>query len=318
MPKRVKADSLLKAFKRAGKRTHVVGDTGTGVIAALDMEGRLFTVMEGEVLNRVNLDAVTGQSTFNQYLNPGGDGLWPAPEGTTLGYQYGTGLWRLPPGIRSARYLVAESKENSATIMAEVDLINNQGTGIPTLFRRQISAEPGRRGITVSVTESITYLGRKPLPNGDGLLAPWSLCQFGCQRGCGVVFPCEDKASVWELYDQPSSAELVWEEGRCRAITDGSQRYQIALGREIPWIEFHDPRRGLTVRRTAGPLPEGHAYIDIRDVAPDVAPDKKGVRYSIYSDTAGFMEIEAAGGCPEVILPGTALKVAVTTEFIRT
>ena len=68
----------------------------------------------------------------------------------------------------------------------------------------------------------------------------------------------------------------------------------------MPWIEFRDPRRGLTVRRQAGPLPAGESYIDIRDAACEVAPARKGVRYSVYSDTAGFMEIEAVGGCPAV------------------
>src|ERR1035437_923448 len=133
MQRRIKAKHLLKVFDKAGKRTHLVGNYKTGVIIALDMEGHLFTVLNGEVLNRVNLDAVVGQSTPSQYLNPGGDGLWPAPEGTTLGYEYVTNVWRVPPSLRSARYLLADSTENSATIIAEVDLINNQGFGIPTL-----------------------------------------------------------------------------------------------------------------------------------------------------------------------------------------
>ncbi len=86
-----------------------------GVIAALDMEGRWFAVLDGEVLNRVNPDAIAGQSTREQYLNPGGDGLWPAPEGTTLGYQYSTGAWRVPPGLCAARYLVTQATARSAS-----------------------------------------------------------------------------------------------------------------------------------------------------------------------------------------------------------
>ena len=72
---------MLEAFDKAGKRVHVLGNHETGVFIALDMEGRIFTVLNGEVLNRVNFDAIKGQSTRAQYLNPGGDGLWPAPEG---------------------------------------------------------------------------------------------------------------------------------------------------------------------------------------------------------------------------------------------
>lgn len=312
----MKATELLSAFAQAGKMTHLVGNLHVGVIVALDMEGRLFTVLNGEVLNRVNFDAIKGQSTRNQYLNPGGDGLWPAPEGTTLGYQYATGEWRVAPGLRSARYLVAESTEYSVTIVAEVDLINNQGVGIPALFRRQIRIEPDRREITVNVIESITYIGRKPLSGSDCLLAPWSLCQFDCGPGCEVIFPCKDKTSVWDLYDQENNTSLIWEQGICRALTNGTHRYQIAIGEEIPWIEFSDPRRGLVVRRKAGPLPLGYSFIDIRDASPNILPDSAGVRYSVYSDNSGFMEIEAVGGCPGIILQDTELKVAVSSRFI--
>lgn len=312
------AKQILKAFAKAGKRVHLVGDFDAGVIAALDMEGRLFTVLDGEVLNRVNPSAIVGQSTREEYVNPGGDGLWPAPEGTTLGYQYSTGNWRVPPGLCAARYLVTHTTERRATMVAEVDLVNNQGLGVPTLFQRRIAIVPGRRSVTVNVTESITYIGRVPLRRSDCLLAPWSLCQFDSGPGCEVVFPCVRKASVWDLYDEPSNNQREWAGRLCHTRTDGSQRYQIAIDAKTPWIEFRDPQRGLVVRRKASPLPVGQSYVDIRDAAPDVKPSRKGICYSVYSDTNNFMEIEAAGGCPAIIRPNTEMSVAVSTQFVRT
>ncbi len=95
----MKATQLQNALKKAGKRSHLLGDFRAGVIVALDVEGRWFAVLDGEVLNRVNPEAIAGQSKREQYLNPGGDGLWPAPEGTNLGYEYSTGSWRVPPGL---------------------------------------------------------------------------------------------------------------------------------------------------------------------------------------------------------------------------
>lgn len=92
-------------------------------------------------------------------------------------------------------------------------------------------------------------------------------------------------------------------------------RYQIALDDKVPWIEFRDHHRGFFVRRSAGALPEGQSYIDIRDATPRVPPSKKGVRYSVYSDTDNFMEIEAAGGCPKSILPGAEMSIHVSTQF---
>lgn len=314
----MEATRILKAFAKVGKRVQFVGDLRAGVIIALDMEGRLFTVLDGEVLNRVNLDAIAGESTQTMYLNPGGDGLWPAPEGTSLGYQYSTGAWRVTPGLRAARYLVTKATQRSTEVVAEVDLINAQGRGIPTLFKRQITVTPGRRSVTVRTVESITCLGRAPLPRTDCLLAPWTLCQFDSGPGCEVVFPCTRKADVWDLYDDPSDAQREWGKRLCRTATNGSQRYQIAIGAEVPWIEFRDLRRGLIVRRRAGPLPAGQSYIDIRDATPDVTPSRNGVCYSVYSDTANFMEIEAVGGCPAVIRPNVEMNIEVNTRFART
>jgi hypothetical protein len=314
----MQATRILRAFARADKQVQLVGDLDAGVVIALDLEGRLFTVLDGEVLNRVNLDPIAGESTRKLYLNPGGDGLWPAPEGTSLGYQYSTGAWRVPPGLRAARYLVTKASKCSAEVVAEVDLINAQGRGIPTLFKRQITVTPGGGSVTVRTVESITYLGRTPLRRAACLLAPWTLCQFDCGPECEVVFLCSRKADVWDLYGDPSDAQREWRGRLCRTATNGSQRYQIAIGPGVPWIEFRDPRRGLVVRRMAGPLPAGQSYIDIRDAAPDATPARQGVRYSVYSDTASFMEIEAVGGCPAAIRPDTEMSVEVSTRFART
>jgi hypothetical protein len=314
----MKASHLLKTLDKAGKRAHLVGDLDAGVVVALDLEGRWFAVLDGEVLNRVNPEAVVGQSTREKYLNTGGDGLWPAPEGTSLGYQYAAGAWRVPPAVHAARYRATRATPRSVSIQAEVDLVNNRGLGIPTLFRRRIAVALDRRALTVKVADSITYIGREPRRRADCLLAPWTLCQFDCGPGCEVAFPCRQKSSVWDLYEEPSDGQRVWERRFCRTRTDGSQRYQIAIDAKTPWIEFRDPRRGLIVRRTTRPLPAGQSHIDIRDAAPDVPPSKKGVRYSVYSDTTGFMEIEAAGGCAAVIRPNDEMSVTVSTRFTRT
>ena len=311
------ARQMLKALAKAGRRAHLVGDLDAGVIVTLDMEGRWFALLDGEVLNRVNPDATAGRSTREEYLNPGGDGLWPAPEGTSLGYQYATGAWRVPPGLSAARYRVVRAAAQSATIQAEVDLVNNRGTGVPCVFQRRIAVIPGLKAVTVRVEESITYLGRVPRRRADCLLAPWTLCQFDCGPECEVVFPCSRKASVWDLYDQPSEEQRTWGGRLCRTRTDGSQRYQIGIDASVPWIELRDPRRGLTVRRKTTALPAGQSYIDIRDAAPNISPGRKGVRYSVYSDTANFMEIEAAGGCTAILRPNTEMSVAVSTRFTR-
>ena len=319
----MKATQLLKALKKAGKRAHLVGNLDAGAIVVLDMEGRWFATFNGEILNRVNPDAIAGQSTRKEYLNPGGDGLWPAPEGTTMGYEHSTGQWRVPPGLTAARYLVTRAsaptaKSCNATICAEVDLVSNRGLGIPTIFQRQICVTSGQKSVTIKVKESITYIGTNPLRRADCLLAPWTLCQFNSGPDCEVVFPCTRKAAVWDLYDVSSRDQREWTKRLCHTRTDGEQLYQIGINASVPWIEFRNPHQGLTVRRKASPLPSNQSYIDIRDAAPDVPPSKKCARYSVYSDTNRFMEIEAAGGSPTILLPNTEMSVVVSTRFTRT
>jgi len=306
---------MISAFEQAGKRVHVIGNPQQGVLVALDMEARLYTYVRGKVVNQVNPLAIAGRSTQTSYLNPGGDGLWPAPEGTCLGYQYATGHWRVPASIRSARYQVIEAAEHAATVEAEIDLVNNQAVGIPALFRRFISLEDGSGTLTVQVHESIVYTGSRLLPADTFLLAPWTLCQFGCGPGCHVVFPGSDRASFWDLYEETIVPACSWESDLWRVPTDGTQRFQIGLGQAVPWIEFHDPSKGLIVRREAGTISGNNRYIDIRDADLASKPDPRGVRYSVYADPGGFMEIEAVGGCPTHLHPGTELQVSVSTRY---
>ncbi|MEC3879522.1 DUF6786 family protein [Parapedobacter sp. 10938] len=312
----MKATQLIAAFKNAGKRIHIIGNENSGVIAALDLEGRLFTVLNGQIVNRVNTHAISAERTSSQYVNPGGDGLWPAPEGTACGYQYATGQWRVPPAIRFARFQVGESGGNRATIMSEIDLVNNQGKGIPTVFERQISILPALNAIDVNVRECITYCGTQALSKTEVLLAPWTLCQFNCDDGCEVFFPSYDASAMWDLYDHSVNDQRRFDASYCYVPTKGNERFQIGLDKIVPWIAFRNPSINLFVHRQAEALAAGQSYIDISDAPPSVPPDPRGVRYSIYSDSNGFMEIEAVGGCPDIIFPGTTLCVSVNTKYV--
>lgn len=307
---------LIQLFDKGKRRWHLIGDEMAGVVAGLDLEGRLFAILKGEVLNRVHPAAFAGQSTKDEYLNPGGDGLWPAPEGTRLGYQYSTGAWRVPPGVTGARYGVIRSEKNRATIRAEIDLLNAQGIGLPTAFERCIHVTGEKDSLTMTVTERTEYLGSRTLTRDDALLTPWTLAQFDCGPGCEVTFPSVDASHIWDLYE-PSDKQRFLQGEFWHTKTDGSQRYQIGLDDSIDWIEYHDLRRGLRVRRTAKPLPAGLKYIDIADRSPEEKPSPKGICYSIYSDTNQFMELEVAGGCPEKMIPGQVLELVVTTRCTK-
>ena len=308
-------EELLALFEQGRRRCHLVGGEAAGCVVGLDLEGRLFAVLEGEVLNRVNPEAFARPSTMAEYVNPGGDGLWPAPEGSRLGYEYSTPEWRVPPGLTGARYRVERATDNAALVRAEIDLINASGLGVPTAFERDVTVRSEGGALVLTVTECIEYLGRGPLTASECLLAPWSLAQFDCGSGCAVRFPAAGNAAPWDLYD-PSDEQRALRDGVWHTRTDATgPRYQIGIGEGVDWLEYCDPRRGLRVRRTSGALPAGQAYIDIADRPPDANPAGPGVRFSVYSDPSGFMEVEAAGGCPAVIEPGARMPLVTTTTY---
>lgn len=305
----------IELFEKSKKRCILIGSENAGVLVGLDLEGRLWAVKDGVILNRFNPQAVTGQCSQDEYLNPGGDGLWPAPEGSQLGYNYSTGKWRVPPGLTSARFHVIESEENHAIVMADVDLINASGIGIATAFKRDIRVIEDNDSLQVTVTEIIEYLGDKSLSSDTCLLAAWSLCQFDSNEGCEVVFPVADKNCVWDLYDSSDNQRHI-DSNLCFTKTESSAgRYQIGLDKSVDWIEFRNPKTGLTVRRTAAFILGQQDYIDISDRDPTESPTLKGVRFSVYNDPSGFMEIEVAGGCPENIIPGTKFSTTINTIY---
>ena len=312
----MKCTEVLELCAAGRKRCHLVGTEAAGVVIGLDLEGRLFAVLNGEVMNRVNPKAVLGTSNQDGYLNPGGDGLWPAPEGSCLGYEYAIGRWRVPPGLSGARYWITESTPAATTIRAEIDLINASGLGIPAAFERRVALATAGNSLAMTVVESIEYLGARRLRREECLLAPWTLAQFDCGPGCEVVFPEVAPAGIWDLYDPSNDQRRLGSDRLWHTRTDGGQRYQIGISDAVDWIEYRDPRRGLTVRRSADRLPPALAYIDIADRPPTEQPQMGlGARFSVYSDTAGFMEIEAAGGCPVEIVTGQVLAVTVNTVY---
>ena len=305
---------LLHLFELACHRTHVVGTKENGVIIALDLEGRFFTVVNDRVISKVNPTAVLARSNKHRFQNPGGDALWPAPEGTCFGYEYATGSWRVPSSITGAVWEVVAQSDNECTIRAEIDLINNAQLGIPCEFERHIRIEKGENTLRQEVKEIIRYIGKKTLHQTEFSLAPWSLCQFDSSE-TGMVYmpvpPAEE--DIWDMYG-PSDAQRSIKGDLYAVRTKTPERFQLALSKNIAWIEYLNEGH-YQIRRYTLPLPDGQHHIDIADAPPDELPSGKGVRLSVYCDPSGFVEIEACGGCTENLNTGAELFVNIITEF---
>lgn len=304
---------LKELLSNSYRRSHLTGTLENGVIAALDMEGRLFTIVNNRVINRVVPSAIINRSNKNTYQNPGGDTLWPAPEGTTLGYEYATGSWRVPPSITGAVWEVVEEKPGRTVIRAEIDLVNNRQVGIPCEFERAVEIKLIDNGLIQTTTEIIRYLGSKKLLKGEFLLAPWSLCQFDSDHQGKVIMPLPDDGDIWDFYES-SENQMQLADGLLVVHTKTDKRFQLGLSQNISWIEYVLEGR-YRVKRYSDDLPQGHRYIDIADAPPGQQPSEMGVKLSVYCDPSGFMEIEASGGCTKNLEPGTELCLKVITEY---
>lgn len=304
---------LIDLLNKAHRRSHITGTSENGIIAALDLEGRLFTVINGIVINRVVPFAIKNRSNRKGYLNPGGDALWPAPEGTCFGYEYATDSWRVPPAITGAVWEVISYSSDSSVIRAEIDLVNNQQIGIPCEFERQIKIESRDNMLIQNVTEVIRYIGKKTVARNEFLLAPWSLCQFDSGENCKVIMEEPDPDDIWDIYSSSLSKRGMLQ-GWYIIDTNTDFRFQLGLGKNVKWIEFLR-KNDFRVKRYAGQMPPGQDHIDISDSPPDMIPSEKGVNLSVYCDPSGFMEVEACGGCPLQLDPGTEISVNIITEY---
>ena len=281
---------LIDLMQRSHRRVHITGTPVNGTIEALDLEGRLFTVVNGMVLNRVVPSSIVNRCNRNGYLNPGGDALWPAPEGTCFGYEYGTGKWRVPPSITGAHWEVIKESENKSVIRAEVDLINNRQLGIPCEFERHIEIEHTENSFTQKVTEMILYIGDESMEKDEFRLAPWSLCQFDTVSGGKVVMPPPLDEDIRDLYES-SLVHRGLSDDIYFVNTKTDFRFQLGLGENVPWIEYIKGK-DFKVKRYTETLPAGQRYIDIADTPHKELPSDYGVKLSIYCDPSGFMEIE--------------------------
>jgi|WetSurMetagenome_2_1015567.scaffolds.fasta_scaffold28381_4 hypothetical protein len=304
---------LLELLDQAKCRSNLTGTLENGIIAALDMEGRLFAVLNNKVLNRVVPSSVLNKSNKTAYRNPGGDVLWPAPEGTCFGYEYATGNWRVPPEITGAVWEITGQNEKRTVIKAEIDLVNNRQLGIPCEFERHIEVEYNENCLVQNVTEMIRYIGVKTLFIKDFRLAPWSLCQLDTGKGCEVIMPYKTEEDIRDLYSSSLSMRGISND-KYIVNTNTYFRFQLGMGENVPWIEYKY-FDNLKVKRYTGTLPPGQKYIDIADAPPDQIPSEKGIKLSIYCDPTGFMEIEACGGCPDILSPGKELSVNIITEY---
>lgn len=300
-------EQLLDICQSCGRRPVMISSGNAAVIAVLGMEGRLFYVHDGQLVSLFRPEAAKNISTAKTgYFNPGGDGLWPAPEGTKFGYEYSTGSWRVPAAITSAQYEIVSQSSNSLEIAAEIDLVNNQQLGIPCRFIRKVSVDEVDGQTVIRQCDAIEYTGICELARGTFSIAPWSLSQFTVDDRTIARFG-DPGTPIRDLY--MPSGDLLASDGETVTMKhDPVNRIQLALPENSRFVELILPQRNLQITRTVSPLAPPLLPVDIADYPPDADPGEP-VRLSIYNDPSGFMELETVGGCPADLTPGAVLEM---------
>jgi hypothetical protein len=74
----MQAAHMLRAFAKAGKRAYLLGDFDAGVIVGLGLDGRWCAVLDGEILNRVNPEAISVYSDTSSFMEIEAAGGCPA------------------------------------------------------------------------------------------------------------------------------------------------------------------------------------------------------------------------------------------------
>ena len=301
----MKLEEIYDICRTNGRRPTLISDGNSAVVAVAGMEGRLFYGHEGNAVSLFRREATENHSNSRTgYFNPGGDGLWPAPEGTMFGYEYATGAWRVPMALCNAQYEVLQEEPGHLVMAAEVDLINNRQVGLPVRFQRDVRVQDDHGQTIIEQTDSLEYLGTKPLEAQEALLAPWSLSQYEVTPDAIVSFQAFD-GEVRDLYS-PSDALRQRVGDKIQMHPDQAHRIQLALPEEAAFLQLNLPALQRSVRRTSQPLAPGFFPIDIADAPPD-RPPTTPVRYSVYNDPSGFMELETVGGCRFPLVQGTLL-----------
>ena len=306
----MRAEAFVERAGAVGLEPVVLGQTDCGVVVLPSGEGRIFTVLDGEVVSRVVEPALHAPAP-GEDISAGGDVLWIAPEGTCYGYFYPEGKWRIPPALCGARYHVEEvGRERLRMRTGPLAFKNAEGRRVEVTLGREIRLVPVEDGVAYETTETVEIRGRETFSRDQVRLAPWTLSQYDATDASIVTYSAPAHAAWIDVYN-PVGDALTVDSGRATLNVDGRRRFQVILAPPADQVALH--RDALVVSRTSLDAGVGHA-IDIRDLDPRSAQeDPFPARMSVFNSDEGFLELEAVGTCPEELAPGTVLSMRVRT-----
>ncbi len=265
--------------------------------------GRIFCQMEGELIHRLDVDALRHPSDTD-YDNLGGNSMWPAPEGGPFAFNYppGSDRWYVQDGIAKTIPQVTLS-DGGARVDKRIALLNRKGVQVDVNYRRVVSSPDAVPGLDGYALKWVCYHTEDIFaPNGkyserEVLIAPWSLEQFpgvdGILAFAGVDHP-EDIINS-DFYGDPSDRITVTPYGFVyRLGGEGRQQIGVKTGSRPRMIGALDTRRSLLLLRKTRQEPG--LYFNIADNEQAAGPFSAADLYSIFNGgDLGFYELETIG-----------------------
>lgn len=268
------------------------------------LQGRIFASVGGELVHRFAPEGWPERARQGEFVNLGGNGLWPAPEGGAYAFNYNaSGEWYVPLAIGREPAQVSECAADRAILRKEVELTNRRGERIAFTLRREIRLCPepadlpaGLIGLSYECRDSFELHGQY---NAERvLLAPWSLEQFPATADTVIFGLARTPAAALNFDYYPDSdphADFV-ERSFCFPLA-GRGKFQFGLkaAHDPELIGALDATRGLLIVRQAEPA-KGR-YFNIADNDQPAGPWSAADRYSIFysGSLAGFYELETIG-----------------------
>ena len=265
--------------------------------------GRIFCQMEGELIHRLDVDALRHPSGTD-YDNLGGNSLWPAPEGGPFAFNYPpqSERWYVQDGIAKTIPQVTLS-DGGACVDKRILLLNRKGIQMDVNYRRVVSSPDTVPGVDGYALKWVCYHTEDSFaPNGnyseqEVLLAPWSLEQFPGAEGI-VAFgrvECTGDIINSDFYGDPTDRITGTPYGFVYRL-GGGERQQIGVkaGSRPRMIGALDTRRSLLLLRKTRMEPG--LYFNIADNEQPAGPFSAADLYSIFNGgDLNFFELETIG-----------------------
>ena len=294
---------FIEILEKAGKPYFILKAGPGKLICVPALAGRLYFAYDGNVIHRVDPEAIVSPADeIGQYNNYGGMNIWPAPEGGDFGWAYtAKGEWHIQDGVNEVPFNILDKQKSSCLIERNSTIANRNRTEVNVTMKRaarieQLSQPPAQAAFKITAIDDFSCSHHDQI-----LIAPWTLEQFDAHDEtvsfCVVENP--EESINFDYYEHPLE-RIEYKEGHFIYRTDGAKAGQIGIKKDAApkALGMLDPRNNFLVVRKIGADYSQLDYFNIADNEQDQGPYSAADVFSIFNSPPelAFLELETIGG----------------------